>query len=175
LTVENLWFVPYRMKRLYGSLNSAMMRCSQNPTNPHGIGLRHSCLAAVACVIWGAFSPGANAEMMVAADIMAANAVISGEMAMGGEISSSQSPAASQSGLPLVHDQREVTVLVDTANNSGAGSPSPTNGHNTGLAANVVEDPETSQNSLVSRLSLLGRACLPSPLEDRFFRPPRAS
>jgi hypothetical protein len=75
---------------------------------------------------------------------------------------------------PRFSNLEQASLLLGTTNNTGgAGSQSQSNGPSAGLVAVVSEGVATSQSSLVSRLIAFSRVSLPSPLEDRFFRPPR--
>jgi len=124
---------------------------------------RTTCVAAAACFVWFASSVDAVAGVIVASDTAI------GEMGRNSHTRPVPEPAK-----PLVQELELASLLGTTANNTGgAGSPAPTFGPSTGLVAVVSERPETAQNMLIFRLSLFSRISLPSPLEDRFFRPPR--
>ena len=121
------------------------------------------CVAVAACAVWLASSVDAGAGVIVATDLQSV-----------GGMSAPPTPAAPQPVSPLVGDHEQESLHLGTTNNTqGAGSQAPTNGPGTGLVAVVSQRPATAQNTLISRLALFSRISLPSPLEDRFFRPPR--
>ncbi|MGH7136037.1 MAG: hypothetical protein ACREHD_09875 [Pirellulales bacterium] len=123
-------------------------------------------------VTWQAGSSAAQAGLIVAAD-ESTGAVIEGGMS-GQSAPSDRSPGDRSPADPLAQENESPSLLYGTANSgSGAGSPSPTFGPSAGLVALVSDGPSTAPNTLTSRLSLHSRISLPSPLEDRFFRPPR--
>ena len=129
---------------------------------------RMLCVAIGAWAVWFSAAADADAGVIVATDLQ-----MMGVQSVGG-MSASQSPAVPQPVSPLVRDRQQESLLNGTTTNTGgAGSPTPTFGPSTGLVALVSEGPATAQTSLVSRLALASRISLPSPLEDRFFRPPR--
>lgn len=117
-------------------------------------------VALVVYVVWLTSITDARAGVIVAAV---------SEMSQG---SRSEPPAAPAT--PAVSDLEQASLLLSSTNTGGgAGSQSPTFGPGAGLVALVSEGPATTPKTLVSRLFLFGRLSLPSPLEDRFFRPPR--
>jgi hypothetical protein len=128
---------------------------------------RLAALARTMCVVLGAaiwFASSADAR---------AGVIVISEAAIG-EMSSPAAPVTPVPADPVVGDLEQASLLLSTTNGTGgAGSHSTTNGPTTGLVAVVTEGHATAQTSLVSRLFPFSRVSLPSPLEDRFFRPPR--
>jgi hypothetical protein len=131
---------------------------------------RTLCVAVGALAIWFASSAGATAGVIVASD-----ATIGATTSSSASLASSQTPSAPEPVKPNIRDLAQASLLYGPTNNTGgAGAPAPTSGPGSGLVAFVSERPATAPNTLISRLSLFSRIALPSPLEDRFFRPPRA-
>jgi len=142
----------------------AAMTCHREHRSCRASGFRAMCVAGAALVVWLVSLGDATAGVIVNCD-----AVLSGEMA------APQRPVDPQPAMPLIRDRQQPSLPPSVTNNAGgAGSQPPSVGPSAGLAALASEAPTTAQSNLVSRLTLCSRISLPSPLEDRFFRPPRA-
>jgi hypothetical protein len=163
--------LPPRAARFFfpGKLDTAAIgvkirAMTSNRTSRLAMLTRITCAAAVACLVWFASIGDVAAGVIVVSD------------AAIGELASSHERPVPEPAKPVVREVELASLLNTTTNNTGgAGSPTPTFGSAAGLVAIVSEAPATSRNGLISRLSLFSRLALPSPLEDRFFRPPRLS
>jgi hypothetical protein len=135
--------------------------CAKHPTGRSGKWFLTPFSLCVACAVWFASGDRANAGVIVATD------------AWIGSMSAPQTPVAPEPAKPSLRKLDLASLLSSTTNTSGAGSPAPSFGPSAGLVALSSDVLVTAPNTLISRLSLFSRLTLPSPLEDRFFRPPR--
>lgn len=93
--------------------------------------------------------------------------------AIPGGLAGSPTPVPDKSS-PRINEWQGVPLFDGSSPTSGgAGSQTNSGGSSLSVIALVSESPRTAQSSVVSRLALCSRISLPSPLEDRFFRPPR--
>jgi len=131
--------------------------------------LRRVVAVAVGAVLLGS-AGNAAAGLIVSTDVELVSADL---QTVGG-----MSPAdESETPLPVsifALQRIEGTLLCSGGNSSsGAGPQSPTSGPSSPVAGFATEPPKVTHSCLSSRLSQFSRLWLPSPVEDRFFHPPR--
>lgn len=103
-----------------------------------------------------------------------AGIILECDASMGAEACSSVSPLLPTPAFPLVRHGLHESPLFGAMNETGgAGSQTTTSGASHGLAVLDRDRPVPGPASIASRLYAIGCLWLPSPLEDRFFRPPR--
>lgn len=142
----------------------AEMGCPNERRSRWTKAIRTMCVAAAVLLVSTAVSGEARGGLIVNCD-----------MSVGGDMNAPQHPADDQPLVPQVCERQQYALLFlgTLGDGGGAGSQSPTSSLSTGLIAMISDEPHCDQPPLSSRLALYSRIRLPSPLQDRFFRPPR--